>query len=307
MKVSKTPGKLSRGVYPILPTPFLDDGSVDLESQERLIKYQNETGVTGVCVLGFMGESHNISDGERRGILEVTRDTARDGLELWSGIRALGTMGAVQQAQEAQKYGIDAVYVAPLSVQNDEVLYQHYKTIAEAVDIPVAIHDFPNIFGGIKHSPQLIARLASDGITPYIKLEEEPVGPKTSKVRELAGESIGIFGGLGAIYMAEEMERGANGIMSGFTFPEVLIRIFNLYECGDKDAAAAEFDKYASIFRYEFQPQLGLAFRKHYYKKLGIFTSDFVRPPAPNVDEYTIAEYERVLARAGLSFSAVQV
>ncbi|WP_298852666.1 dihydrodipicolinate synthase family protein [uncultured Ruegeria sp.] len=299
--------ELYRGVFPILPTPFTSSGAVDVESQARLIRHHNNTGVHGVCVLGFMGEAHNISDAERKEILSATRDNKSKELVLWSGIRALGTIGAVQQAQEAEAYGIDAVYVAPLPVQNDEAQYQHYKSVSEAVSIPVAIHDYPGIFGGIKHSPELIKRLVDDEITPYIKLEDEPVGPKTSKLRCLVGDRIGIFGGLGAVYMAEEMERGANGIMSGFSFPEVLIRIFNLFESGNHDEANRVFDTYASVFRYEFQPGLGLSFRKHVYNKMGIITSDFIRSPSPVADNFTLAEYERVLARTGLHLNVAEL
>ncbi len=113
---------------------------------------------------------------------------------------------------------------------------------------------------------------------------------------------MGVFGGLGALYYLEELERGALGIMSGFSFPEVLVEIYSLFSSGQRDEAAAVFDRYAGIFRYEFQPGPGLGFRKHVYKKRGIFESDFIRPPAPIVDQYTIDEFERVIARAGLSF-----
>jgi len=288
------------GVYPILPTPFYDDGRFDAESQARLIRYQNEIGVHGVCILGFMGEAHKLSDEERRAVLQVTKDEIKKEMGFWVGIRALGTIGAIQQAIEAQNHGAEAVFVAPIDIQNDTALYRHYKDIHDAIDIPVAIHDFPEMFGGIVHSPDLIAKLANDGITPYIKLEDMPVGPKTTKVKELAQDNIGVFGGLGAIYMLEELERGASGIMSGFTYPEVLVKIFNLFKDGDLESATREFDNYAPLFRYEFQPKIGLAFRKHIYKKRGIFTSDYVRPPTLAVDNYTLEEFERTIARTGL-------
>ncbi|MBU2983678.1 dihydrodipicolinate synthase family protein [Lentibacter algarum] len=291
-----------KGVYPILPTPFTDDGKVDLESMERLIKFQNEVGVNGVNIMGFMGESHKLANAERKDIINVTMDTKRDGLEVWVGIRTMGTMGAVEQAIEAEALGADAVFVAPVSIQNDNAIYAHYKAINDAVNIPVALHDLPDMFDAIVMSPELIARMAKDDVSNYIKLEEIPTGPKTSKTLALADGKMGVFGGLGAMYMLEEMERGAKGIMSGFSFPEVLVKIYNLFETGDREGAAECFDKYVSLLRYEFQPGPGLAFRKHVYKKRGIFTSDYIRPPTGPVDQYTIDEFERTIARAGLSF-----
>ena len=291
-----------QGVYPILPTPFHDDGKVDLESMARLIKFQNDVGVNGVNIMGFMGESHKLANAERKDIINVAMDTKRDGLEVWVGIRTMGTMGAIEQAIEAEELGVDAVFVAPINIQSDNAIYEHYKAIKEAVSIPVALHDLPNMFDSIIMTPELIARMAKDGVSNYIKLEEVPTGPKISKTLALSDGKMNIFGGLGAVYFLEEMQRGCKGIMSGFSFPEVLVKIYNQFTSGDKDGAAATFDKYASLFRYEFQPGPGLAFRKHVYKKRGIFTSDFIRPPTPAVDQYTIDEFERTIARAGLSF-----
>ena len=294
----------ARGVYPILPTPFRDDGKLDVESLRRLIDYQKRTGVNGVALLGFMGEAHKLSFAERRLVLQVASGEARGELEIWVGVRALGTMGAVEQAEMAESEGADAVFVAPIAVQDDEVLYQHFKTVKEALSIPVIIHDYPASFRAIL-SPTLIARLARDGICPYIKLEEPPTGPKVTKVRELSDDSVGIFGGLGGIYFMEELERGALGIATGFSFSDVLVRIYDLYASGQHDAAARAFDHYAPLIRYEFQPKIGLAFRKHAYHRRGIFSSPYERRPAGyQLDAYTAREYERIIERCGLSLDS---
>lgn len=291
----------AKGVYPILPTPFKDSGEVDVESLRRLITYQKQTGVNGVALLGFMGEAHKLSFAERRLVLQVGADEAAGELEMWVGVRALGTMGAIEQAQMAESEGANAVFVAPIPVQNDEALYQHFKAVKEALTIPVIIHDYPASFSAIL-SPDLITRLATDGICPYIKLEEPPTGPKVSKVRELSQDKIGIFGGLGAIYLLEELERGALGIASGFSFSDVLVRICELYANGQHDAAARTFHHYAPLIRYEFQPKMGIALRKYAYYRRGIFSSPHERSPAGyQLDAYTAKEYERIIERCGLS------
>jgi len=291
----------AKGVYPILPTPFLEDGALDIESIRRLIDYQKTTGVSGVAVLGFMGEADKLSQAERSTALLTAANQANGDLDIWVGIRALGTMGAVEYAQIAEAHGASLVFVAPISVQNDNVLYDHFQQVQQAVSIPVMIHDYPTAFN-VTLSPDLIARLGKDKICPYIKLEDTPVGPKMTKVRALAGDEMGVFGGLGGFYFMEEMERGALGIASGFTFSEVLVRIYDLYTAGDYEEAAKTFDHYASLIRYEFQPGLGLAFRKHIYQRRGIFRTNVVRKPiGMALDPYTAMEYERVIARCGLS------
>lgn len=290
----------SKGVYPILPTPFLEDGELDIESVRRLIDFQKAVGVSGVAILGFLGEAHKLAESERQTVVKTVVEQAAGELEVWVGVRALGTMGCIEQAKGAESLGATAVFVAPISIQNDNALYQHFKSVQEAISVPVIIHDFPANFG-VEVSAELVGRLGRDGICPYIKLEEPPVGPKLTKIRELSGDTVGIFGGLGGVYFLEELERGANGIMTGFAFPEVLVKIYELYASGEHDAAARTFDHYAPLLRYEFQPKIGLAYRKHIYQRRGIFTSTFVRPPGMGMDGYTEAELERTIARTGLS------
>lgn len=295
-----------KGIYPILPTPFTDTGDLDIDSLRRLIDFQKEAGVSGVAILGFLGEAHKLADSERNTVVKTVLEQADGDLAVWVGVRALGTMGSIEQAQAAEALGATAVFVAPIPIQNDKALYVHYKGVQESISIPVIIHDFPASFG-VEISAELIGQLGREGICPYIKLEEPPIGPKLTKIRELSNDTVGIFGGLGGVYFLEELERGANGIMTGFAFPEVLVRIYDLFTSGDHEAAARTFDHYASLLRYEFQPKIGLAYRKYIYHRRGIFSSTFVRPPGMGLDDYTKAELERTVNRAGLSLDKTGV
>ena len=117
----------------------------------------------------------------------------------------------------------------------------------------------------------------------------------------LSGDKIGVFGGLGGLYFLEELERGALGIMTGFSYPDVLVQIYQEFRRGEVDKARETFDHYASLIRYEFQPKIGLAYRKHVYHKRGTFSTTMVRPPAMGLDAYTTAEFERTIKRAGLA------
>lgn len=289
-----------QGVYPICPTPFLENGALDLDGFRKMVDYLGQVGVSGLAIMGFMGEVAQLTAAERRTILQ-TAQAVRGNLGLWVGVRAYGTMGCIEQAQLAADYGADMVFVAPIEVQNDDALYDHYRQVAEAISIPVMLHDYPPSFRTIL-SAELIAKLGTEQVAPYIKLEDTPVGPKLSRIRELAGDAVGIFGGLGGIYYLEELERGALGIATGFSFPEVLVEIYNLYSAGNHAGARAAFDRYASILRYEFQPKLGLPLRKYAYQRRGIFSTTVTRAPAMKLDAQTIAEFERTLARVGLSF-----
>ena len=293
-----------KGIHPIIPTAFKDDGTFDEASQRRLIDYLIDVGVQGVAPLGFLGEAHKLSERERRRVTEVIVDQAAGRLKILVGVRALGTAGAVAQAREAKELGADAVFAAPLTIQNDDALYAYYRTLAEESGIDVMIHDYPESFRTVL-SPSLIARLANEvpGIVG-IKLEEPPVLVKTSTVLAAAPD-LAVLGGLGGVYFLEELQRGAVGIMTGFAYPEVLLEIWQKFTSGDRDGAARVFDHYCPLLRYEFQPKLGLAFRKHVYQRKGIFASDHIRPPGLTLDSLSRQELEATIDRVGLSLAPV--
>jgi 4-hydroxy-tetrahydrodipicolinate synthase len=288
-----------RGVHPIVPTPFFDDGSLDLESVDRLVDHQVAAGVDGVAILGFMGESHKLTTAERRAVVERAVARAARKIIVWVGIRAFGTAGTIEQVQEAEALGADAVFVAPIAPGTPIVLERHYREVAAATKLPIAIHDYPSEFG-ITIPAELIARLAQDGVTPYLKAEDPPVLMKQRRVLAGAPEKIGIFGGLGGQWVYEEMANGAAGVMTGLAFPEVLVDIVRRFVSGDEAGAAAVFDKVLPLIRYEFQPGIGVALRKHVFVRRGVFSTAFVRPPSPAVDDATLREFEAVARRCGV-------
>jgi len=189
-----------QGVFPILPTPFTDDGAVDEGSMRRLIDFELEVGVHGVSVLGFMGEAHRLAGAERKQVVAASVDQAAGAFPVWVGVLAFGAAGAIEQAREAQALGAAGAFVAPLPVQNDQAIFDYYASVAEAVDIPIAIHDFPESFKTLL-SPELIARMGQeiDGLD-YIKLEDYPVLAKMGRIQASGPDAIGIFGGLGGMY-----------------------------------------------------------------------------------------------------------
>ena len=298
-----TEGEHLRGVYTIMPTPFTPDGDLDLESVERLVDFQIAAGIHGLAILGFLGEAHKLSGLERRAVIERTVGRAAGRVPVWVGVRAIGTPASVEQAREAQDLGAGAVFAAPGELQDDRAIFSHYRQVQAALRIPVLIHDFPENFG-VTISPEVVARLGREGGVHHIKLEEPPVNLKISRILELAGGQVGVFGGLGGTFFLEELERGAVGTMTGFAFPEVLLKIYDLFQAGDRAGAARVFDRYLPLIRYEFQPKLGLALRKHTYCRRGVIASDHVRAPGISLDERTTDELRRVVERVGLRLSA---
>jgi 4-hydroxy-tetrahydrodipicolinate synthase len=289
-----------RGVHPILPTPFAADGAVDVESMGRLVDYQITTGIDGVAVLGFMGEAHKLSNAERRAVLRASVEAAAGRVPVWVGIRGLGTAGCIEQVQEAEVDGASAVFVAPVPPQSEVSLERHFREVASSTSLPMAIHDYPESFG-ITISVGVVARLAASGHVPYIKAEDPPVIPKQRAILAATEGRIGVFGGLGGQWVFEELDAGAVGVMTGFAFPEVLVEIYTLMQAGDRVAASRVFDRMLPLARFEFQPGIGVALRKHVYQRRGIIATELVRHPTTPVDEAVLADFQAVAERVGLS------
>jgi 4-hydroxy-tetrahydrodipicolinate synthase len=296
-----------QGVLPILPTPFTSDGEVDEASMRRLIDFELAVGAHGVSVLGFMGEAHRLAGFERSRVVAASVDQAAGAFPVWVGVLAFGAAGAIEQAREAQELGAAGAFVAPPPTQNDQAIFDYYASVAEAVDIPIAIHDFPESFKTLL-SAGLIARMGAeiDGLR-YIKLEDYPVLEKMSRIQEHAPDAIGIFGGLGGMYFLEELQRGSRGIMTGFSWPEVLVGVYQAFRAGDSEAAAAIFDHYVPLIRYEFQPRIGLAYRKYVYRERGIIETNFIRAPGLQIGDYTRQELTAAIERVGFTLDRTGV
>jgi 4-hydroxy-tetrahydrodipicolinate synthase len=299
----QSPALDATGVYTICPTPFAADGSLDLASIAPLVEFQVAAGVSGLAVLGFLGEAHKLSNAERRAVVSAFVQAAAGRMPVWVGVRALGLAGTIEQGLDAADVGAKAVFAAPMDGVSDAVQFDYYQALAAALPIPVVIHDFPASFG-TELSAELVARLGREGRVRMIKMEEPPVGPKITKILEQSGGSMRVFGGLGGVYFLEELQRGAVGTMTGFAFPEILVRIYDQYAAGNHAGAAATFDRYCPLIRYEFQPKLGLALRKYVYKQRGIIASDFIRSPGMRMDAVTARELEATVQRVGLNITS---
>ena len=213
------------GVWNIVPTPFLDDGSLDEASLPTLTRFVAGCGVDGMTILGVLGEAAKLSDAERgvviRGVLAAAGD-----LPVCVGVTHAATDRAIAYAREAAAAGAHSVMLAPpaLARPNDDAVLAHYLAVAAAVDVPVVVQDHP-ASSGVTMSVGLLTTIADRAPNArVIKLEDEPSPPKIGRLLA-ARPDLRILGGLGAMMLLEELRRGAVGTMTGFGFPELLVEI----------------------------------------------------------------------------------
>ena len=290
------------GVYNITPTPFTPEGSIDEPSLRRLTEFTRGSGVNGMTILGVLGEADKLIESERDRVIELVLEAAGPGFPICVGTTHAGTDGCIAYSRRAQQLGARAVMVAPpkLARSNDAALERHYRAVADAVDIPVVVQDFPPAVGGITMSVELIARLAAASPRlAFLKLEDDPAPMKITQILALSKE-VRIFGGLGGMMFLEELRHGAIGTMTGFAFPEILVEIYTKFMAGDRNGATEVFYKSLPIIRFENQPRINLALRKHIYHLRGVIASSRVRSPFTPVDQDTLADLDDILSRLSL-------
>ena len=290
-----------KGVYNITPTPFHPDGSLDVESLATLTDFTIKAGVDGMTILGVLGEAGKVSESERSQIIAAVLEAANGRIPICVGTSHTGTDQCIAYSKQAQAMGAKAVMVAPpkLSRSSDAALRRHYLAVAEAVDLPVVVQDHPTSTG-VFMSVEFIAAIAEEAPhCRFLKLEDLPAPTKVSQVRA-ANPNVIIFGGLGGMMFLEELRHGAHGTMTGFAFPDILVEIYRRFSSGDIDGATEVFYRYCPLIRFENQPLINLALRKHIYQLHGAISSARVRAPYMPVDEDTLEDLNDLLSRLEL-------
>ena len=286
------------GVYSIIPTAFTDAGDLDPSSQRRVVDLFIEKGANGLTALGVTGEVARLEEHERATMLEIVVKQAAGRVPIIAGTSADGTRTCIAYTRQAKALGAAAVMVSPprMPKLNSAAVVNHYKALADAVDLPLIVQDYPPITG-FAMEPALLARIAKEIPTARtIKLEDPPTPFKTARILEAAGDTkVQIFGGLGGVFLLEELISGATGAMTGFAFPEILARIMKHWNAGERDAAADVFYRAVPLMRFEFQEGIGMAIRKEVLRRRGALASAATRAPAGALDKPTLASLDRVL------------
>jgi 4-hydroxy-tetrahydrodipicolinate synthase len=287
------------GVYSVLPTPFDSKGDLDLDSLKRVVDLFISAGVSGLTALGVTSEVARMNDAERVQVLQTVVRHVNGRVRVVAGATADGLRTCIDYTKFAKDTGADAVMISPPRMPkiNSDAVVRHFAAVASAVDIPIVVQDYPPI-SGYAMEPWLLVRIAKEvPAATTIKLEDPPTPFKTSRIRELSqGMDIGIFGGLGGVFLLEELMAGATGAMTGFAFPEILVKIVKLFHAGNVDGAAAAFYPYVPLMRFEFQEGIGMAIRKEVLKRRGAIACADIRPPGAKLDAITLAALDRVMA-----------
>ena len=291
------------GTFAIAPTPFGPDGSIDHGSIDRLCGFYRDVGCTGVTVLGIMGEAPKL-DGPEAVAVATRFIRAAAGLSVVVGVSAPGFASMRSLAHAAMDAGAAGVMIAPPpSLRTDDQIFGYFRGAADAIgpDVPWVLQDYPLTLSVVM-TPAVIRRVFADNPSCLmLKHEDWPGLEKITALRGFQADGslrpISILTGNGGLFLDFEMERGADGAMTGYAFPDMLVDVVNFSRAGRRDEAHDLFDAHLPLVRYEQQPGIGLAVRKYVLARRGILASDAQRKPGSGLSDTAKAEVEYLLAR----------
>ena len=295
----------AKGVYLIAVTPFTDSGALDLASTDRMVDFCLDKGVTGLTVLGIMGEAPKLTMEESRTFVRQVLARVNGRVPVVVGASAPGFAPMKELTQSVMELGAAGVMVAPPStVRTDDQIGAYFDMVNETLgpDVPWVLQDHP-VATGVQMSIGVILKILKNSPNcVMLKHEDCPGLAKLSAIRaaselgELKRISI-LTGNGGGLFLPEELSRGADGAMTGFAYPEMMAEVCAAHARGEVERAHDLFDAYLPLARYEQQANIGLAVRKHILWKRGVIASEAVRKPGPKLSAQDVADIERLVRR----------
>lgn len=295
----------ARGVYLIAVTPFTDSGELDLTSTDRMVDFYLSCGVTGLTILGIMGEATKLTAQESGLFVQQVLKRVDGRVPVVVGASAAGFAPMKALTERVMDLGASGVMVAPPhTLRTDEQIVSYFQMVGETLGptVPWVLQDHP-VSTGVQMSAQVILRVISQVEScVMLKAEDCPGLAKLTAIRAASdsGQSrrVSILtGNGGGLFLPEELVRGADGAMTGFAYPEMMVQVCQAHDAKDLNRAQDIFDAYLPLARYEQQAGIGLAVRKHILAQRGVIASAAVRKPGPKLSAQDLADIERLSVR----------
>ena len=294
----------SRGVFVIAATPFAEDGAPDGASTDRMVDFYLDAGATGLTILGIMGEAPKMAPDESLAFARRVLDRVDGRVPVVVGVSGPGLDNMARLAGTVMAAGAAGVMVAPMPGLGTEPKQRDYFAqvcAALGEDVPVCLQDYPQTTGVQMSVETILGLTVEHPQIVMLKHEDWPGLTKLSRVRAASGTGdvprLSILTGNSALFLPQEMQRGADGAMTGFAYPEMMVQVVDRHAAGDVDGAEDLFDAYLPMVRYEQQLGLGLAIRKEVLRRRGVIASAKVRAPGPRLTPRDHEEIGRLMAR----------
>jgi len=276
-----------KGVFPVVPTTFHDNGELDLASQKRCVDFMIDAGSHGLCILANFSEQFLLSDDEREVLTRTILDYVAGRVPVIVTTTHFSSLVCAARSRRAQDMGAAMVMVMPpyhgatFRVPEDNI-YAFYDHVSQAIDIPIMVQDAPA--SGTVLSPAFLARMAkSIQQVSYFKIETAGAATKLRELIRLGGDAIeGPWDGEEAITLMPDLDAGATGAMTGGAYPDGIRLIMDAYAAGQREEAASLYQQWLPLINYENR-QGGILSAKALMKEGGVIACDAPRHPWPTM------------------------
>jgi dihydrodipicolinate synthase/N-acetylneuraminate lyase len=274
-----------RGVFPVVPTPFNADGTLDLEGQKRVLDFMIDAGSDGLCILANFSEQFVLSDDERELLARTCLEHVAGRVPVIVTTTHFSTDVCIARSQRAQELGASMVMAMPpyhgatLRV-SEAAVGEFYRRLSAALRIPVMVQDAP--MAGTPMSAAFLAKLAQETENiRYFKIEVPGAAVKLRELIKLGGAAIeGPWDGEEAITLLPDLHAGATGAMTGGAYPDGIRTILDAWEQGDQELAAQHYAQWLPLINYENR-QGGILTAKALMLAGGVIACDAPRHPFP--------------------------
>jgi 4-hydroxy-tetrahydrodipicolinate synthase len=302
----------AKGVFIISATPFEADGTLDLESTDRMVDYYLESGVSGMTILGVMGEAPKLTPDESMAFCQRVLNRVNERVPIIVGVSA-PSLGSIESfSGKVMDAGAAGVMVAPMpGLRTDTQIEKYFHDVCGTIgDTPIVLQDYPPSTG-VYMSVELLNKLFAD--LPSLKILKHEESPGLRKITQFRADEesgnrrrVSVLVGNGALYLPQELNRGVDGAMTGFAFAEMMVEVCAMHVAGNTGGAEDLFDVYLPLVRHEQQIGIGLSLRKEVLRRRGIIKSATTRKPGPALDKTDEAELTALLDRLNRNLETLE-
>ncbi|CUH77845.1 L-2-keto-3-deoxyarabonate dehydratase [Tritonibacter multivorans] len=272
------------GIWPVAPTPFNDDGTLDLEGMKRVLDCLIDQGADGICILANFSEQFLLSDAEREVLTRLSIEHIAGRVPVIVTISHYATQIAVERAQLSKDLGADIVMMMPpyhgaLLKGTAQQTFEQFQAVGE-VGIPIMVQDAP--LSGVDLPVPLLVKMARE--IEQVKLFKIECPRAANKLRDLIAEGGDFieapFDGEEAITLLADLDAGATGSMTSGMIVDQIKPVLTHYYAGRIDEATAAYGRVAMAINHENR-QCGWQSCKAAMVEGGVIKSDVCRHPIP--------------------------
>ncbi len=274
-----------QGVFPVVPTTFHEDGSLDLASQKRCVDFMIDAGSHGLAILANFSEQFLLADDEREVLTRTVLEHVAGRVPVVVTTTHFSIKVCTERSRRAQDMGAAMVMVMPpyhgaTFRVGEPQIHGFYATLSDAIDIPIMVQDAPA--AGTPMSAAFLARMAQQiEHLRYFKIETAGAASKLRELIRLGGDAIeGPWDGEEAITLIPDLDAGATGAMTGGGYPDGIRQVMDPYAAGDREAAIAAYMRWLPLINYENR-QAGFLAAKALMREGGVIACDLPRSPWP--------------------------